>query len=240
VSSSNCCDPWGFHLFRRKADGTFAPRRKVTFARLDLTPAEVQLRGLIGRGHCRPHLLDWDRDGRTDLVLEDGPMSWKLHVGVGPLRGKSEVAVKPFPMPELPDRKPYDFEFADWDGDGRLDVLVAGAYLAGKSGPWLYDIYWYRNTSRPGEPTFDPPVRLLAAPAQSAGWQYEGYAVADRGRSDRPDLVVSVSRNWRRGPDGGWAGDSRLVLFRRKADPTVVTDAGRTRARGGSSPSRRL
>jgi hypothetical protein len=209
VSGSNCCDPWTVHLFLRKADGTFAPRREIKFA-----PPPAERIGVV-RGHYRPHLLDWNRDGRTDLVL-DHSQSWKFQVGAGPLRDKSEVDVKSFPLPQLPDRNPYDFEFADWDGDGLVDVLMAGAYLKTEKGPWLYDIYWLRNVSPRGEPKFEPPVRLLTAPAQSMGWQFDGYAVVDRGRAGRQDLVVSVSKNWQRNPKGGWSNNSQLLLYRRK------------------------
>src|SRR5262249_57161788 len=107
VSGSNCCDPWTVHLFLRKAGGAFAARQEVRFVRLDLTPEQ---REGVMRGHSRPHLLDWDRSGRTDLVLAD-PRSWKLQLGAGPLKGRSEVQVKPFSLPELADRNPYDFQF---------------------------------------------------------------------------------------------------------------------------------
>nr|WP_261363217.1 VCBS repeat-containing protein [Gemmata palustris] len=212
VSGSNCCDPWTVHLFLRKADGTFAARQEITFIRSDMTPKE---RDWVMRGHSQPHLLDWDRDGRTDLVLAD-PQSWKLLVGVGPLKGRSEVTVKPFDLPEVADRKPYDFQFADWDGDGVFDVLFAGGYLSADKTRWLCDLYWCRNASREGQPRFEKPVRLLTAPAQSDGWEYEGFAVADRGRAGHQDLVVSVSKDWKRKPEKGWTNKSQLVHFRRK------------------------
>jgi hypothetical protein len=182
-----------------------------------LTP-EQRERSVLLRGHSRPHLLDWDRDGRIDLV-DGGPLSWKLQVGAGPLGGKSEVELKPFPLPELPDRKPHDFQFADWDGDGMFDVLFADAYMNPEKTRWLYDIYWCRNTSRRGEPRFEPPARLLAAPAQSDRWEYDGYAILNRGQAGRQDLVVSVSKDWKRKPEGGYTNKSQLVLFRRRADP---------------------
>src|SRR5262249_34344785 len=114
-------------------------------------------------------------------------------------------------------------EFADWDGDGALDVLMAGAYLKDpKLGPWLYDIYWLRNTSRRGEPTFEPPVRLLTAPAQSPEGQYTGYAVVDRGPAGPQALVVSVDkRGWR---DGKLTQAGRLWLFRRRPEPPAAPD----------------
>ena len=222
MSGSNCCDPWTVHLFVRKPDGTFAARREVKFAWLDLTPEKRRWRM---RGHSHPHLLDWNRDGRTDLVLDD-PQSWTLRVGVGPLRADAEVGVRPFPLPELADRTPYDVEFTDWDGDGLFDAVLAGAYRESGTGPWLYDLYWCRNTAARGEPKFGPPVRLLTAPAQADGWRFDGYAIRDRGGAGRPDLVVSVSRNWHRQPKRGWTNDSRLWLYRRKAEPPATPDRG--------------
>lgn len=217
VSGSNCCDPWTVHRFLRKPDSILGSRQTVTFARLDMTPEE---REFTMRGHSRPHLFDWDRDGHNDLVLADS-LSWKLQIGAGPLTGKSDVMVKPFPLPQLPDRSPYDFQFADWDGDGVFDVLFASAYLNPERKWWLYDIYWCRNTTRNGQPKFEAPVRLLTAPAQSGEWKYEAYAVVDRGQTGRQDLVVSVTQDWKRMPKGGWINHSQLVLYRRKVEPST-------------------
>ncbi len=211
VSGSNCCDPWTVHLFLRKSDGTWGSRQAITFVRLDMTPEERQF---TMRGHSHPHLFDWNRDGQADLVLVD-PQSWNLKVGSGPLKGKSEVMVKPFPLTEITDRHPYDFQFADWDGDGLFDVLFASSYLNPERTHWLYDIDWCRNTSQNGEPKFEAPVRLLTAPAQSGEWKYEAYAIMDRGRTGTQDLVVSVNKDWKRRPKGGWTNNSQLVLYRR-------------------------
>lgn len=215
VSGSNCCDPWTVHLFLRKPDGTWGSRQTVTFVRLDMTPEE---RLLTMRGHSRPHLLDWNRDGHTDLVLADS-LWWKLQVSAGPLTGKSKVMVNAFPLPELPDRSPYDFQFADWDGDGAFDVLFASGYLNPEKTRWLYDIYWCRNTTRNGEPKFEVPVRLLTAPAQSGEGKYEAYAIVDRGSAGGQDLMVSVTKDWKRMPKKGWGNSSQLVLFQRRGGP---------------------
>jgi hypothetical protein len=171
----------------------------------------------VMNGHSRPHLFDWNRDGQTDLVLADS-LSWNLQVGDGPLEGKSEVMVKPFPLAGLPDRTPHDFQFADWDGDGLFDVLFISGYLNPERTRWLYDIYWCRNTSRKGEPRFEAPVRLFTAPSQSAGWEYADYAIVDRGRAGCQDLVVSACKDWKRKPKGGWTNKSQLVLYRRRAE----------------------
>jgi hypothetical protein len=117
------------------------------------------------------------------------------------------------------------FGFADWDGDGRFDLLAALQCQKGSDavrqdpqkrteGPVSYSIYWFRNTTARGEPTFAPPSRLLTIPAP---WELNGFSVRDRGQGGRLDLVVSVSKNLRPNPkDGYFSVDSQLWLYRRK------------------------
>jgi hypothetical protein len=200
VSGSNCCDPERVFLFLRKPDGSFAARREVRFELPGHDPVYM-----VGQSH--PHLLDWDGDGRTDLVVGQ-PGSWTLSVSAGPLAGKTEVAVKPFALPAVPDAKPWYFAFADWDGDGRFDLLAAVQYRDETDGRWHYGIFWLRNTAAKGEPTFAAPSRLLTIPAP---WESGAFAVVDRGRDGCPDLVVSVSRKRTSGVE------SQLWLYRRKA-----------------------
>ena len=207
VSGSNCCDPWTVHLFLRRADGSFAPRIAIQFDWPELTPSQ---RNLVMRGHSCPHLIDWNRDGRADLVLSD-PRYWNLRIGLRPLAGKTEVPVAPFALPEIPERTPYHFEFADLDGDGNFDLLVVASHLQTRVGPWVYDLYWCRNTTARGEPRFEAPQHLLSLPAP---WEVNGSAVVNRGTG--PDLAVSVTRNWKRQPGHGWTVESLLWLVRAK------------------------
>jgi hypothetical protein len=217
VSGSNCCDPERVFLFLRKPDGSFAPRREVRFKLPGIGPAERDLM----RGTTRPHLLDWDRDGHTDLVI--GHMaSWTLHVSTGPLAGKAEVEVKPFALPAVPDGNPYHFAFADWDGDGQLDLLTAVQNLEPKDRRWNYGVYWFRNTSAAGEPKFAAGSRLLTIPPP---WELDAFAVADWGQDGRSHLVVSMSKNWRRRMEG--PVENQLWLYRRKAEPSAAADPGR-------------
>ncbi len=178
----------------------------------------------VERSHAQPHLVDWNRDGHTNLIL-DGGLTWALQVS-GPLVGQTQIETKRFPITELPNRTPYDIRFTDWDGDGVFDMLFAGAYLNPEKTEWLYDIYWCRNTSRVGAPKFGPPVRLLEAPSQSDGWQYNGFAVRNLGQTGLQELVVSVSKDWVRKPTGGWTNKSRLMLYRRNVAAVAVADGG--------------
>lgn len=207
MSGSNCCDSERVFLFPRRPDGSFAPRQEVRFELPDIDPAYR----LLKRGLSRPHLVDWNRDGHTDLVV-GYPGSWKLYVSAGPLTGKAKVAVKPFALPVIPDASPLHFGFTDWDGDGRLDLLLAVQRQEQKNGPWVQGIYWFRNTSASGEPTFASGSRLLTIPAP---WELMAFAAVDGGRKGHPDLVVSVSK--RRPGSTAWdPPESQVRLYRWK------------------------
>jgi hypothetical protein len=215
------------HLFPRKKDGTFAARQDV---RLKWpAPDRSGPFGGFGRAVTNPHLLDWNRHGHTDLVIgytEGGwhDRQWILYVGAGPLPGKTEVEVKPFALPKVPDAEAVYFGFADWDGDGNFDLLAAVKYQKGSDAaqadqkaskePVSYGIYWFRNTTAKGEPKFAAPSQLLTIPAP---WELDAFAV-DRGPDGRLDLVVSVHKNLRPNKANGYfAVDSQLWRFRRKA-----------------------
>jgi hypothetical protein len=217
------------HLFLRKKDGTFAARQDVRLKLLG--PDRFVLFGGLGSAVTNPHLLDWNRDGHTDLVVgytQAGwhDTQWTLYVGTGPLAGKTEVEVKPFALPKAPDANAVYFGFADWDGDGRLDVLAAVRYQKGSDAarevpqkrtdePVSYAIYWFRNTADKGEPKFAAASQLLTIPAP---WELDGFSVVDRGKGERLDIVVSVSKNIRPNPkDGYFSVDSQLWLYRRRA-----------------------
>src|SRR5262245_21773150 len=109
------------HLFLRKKEGSFAARQDVRF-KLPFNSPGLDL-GLLGfaRAVTNPHLLDWDGDGHTDLVVghTEGWFEgrWTLYVCAGPLAGKTELVAEAFALPAVPDADPVYFAFADWDGD---------------------------------------------------------------------------------------------------------------------------
>jgi hypothetical protein len=215
-------------LFLRNKDGSFAARQDV---RLKLP---VKIPGLnpgelgLARAVTNPHLIDWDGDGHNDLVVghTEGWLGqqWTLYVCAGPLAGKTELTAKAFALPKVPDAEPLYFGFADWDGDGRFDLLVAlrcqkgsdavrGDPLKRTDEPVRYGIYWFRNTATNGEPKFAAASPLLTL---SAPWELDAFTVVDRGQNGRLDLVVSVSKNIRHNPKHGYFDvDSQLWLYRR-------------------------
>jgi hypothetical protein len=215
------------HLFLRKRDGPFAARQEV---RLKL-PVKFQGLAAEGLGLARavtnPHLVDWNRDGHTDLVVghTEGWVEgeWTLYVCPGPLAGKTKLVARAVVLPAVPDAKPVYFGFADWDGDGKVDVLAALRCQKGNDGPVSYGLYWFRNTAARGGPTFAAASRLLTIPAP---WELDAFAVVGRGQDGRLDLVVSVSKglhmNWE---DGSFYAESQLWRYRRKASPNAAAAA---------------
>jgi FG-GAP-like repeat len=210
VSGSNCCDPNGMHLFLRRADGSFAERAYLHFKERQAIK--------YASGTSRPYLVDWDRDGHTDLVIVR-PGIWTFDVALGPLADTKDRTFYPTTSVELPHvdgaPSPIHFAFADWDGDGRMDLLVAvdwGRAFGGR--PGRYSVYWYRNTSDKGPPRFAKASHLLDIPDP---WQLHAFATVDWGGDRLPSLVVSVSKGWKLGEHGRgwWPVTSELRLYRR-------------------------
>jgi len=90
----------------------------------------------IASGCAAPVVADWDGDGLPDLIVgaEDGSVVWFRNEGKRkePKLTAAKTLVPPSPSPWVGDkaRKPGEWgvrarpAVADWDGDGKLDLLV--------------------------------------------------------------------------------------------------------------------
>jgi hypothetical protein len=80
---------------------------------------------------CVPLLLDLDRDGKRDLVLGEWYSSVRLYSNVGtdtnPVFAESVNLVEPDPD-SFSNGNPPRINFADWDGDGDLDMITCDYY----------------------------------------------------------------------------------------------------------------
>src|SRR5262249_5916729 len=124
-------------------------------------------------------LVDWDDDGDLDLLVGcfDGTLFLRRNVGTRTrpafatenewvLLGKKRLRV--------PGGAHANPVIADWEGDGRWDLL-AGSADGG--------VYWYRNVGKRGRPEFAPPVALVAS---HAGAGYGEFL--DAGQVPRPGI----------------------------------------------------
>jgi hypothetical protein len=179
LSGANCCQwPFGFYVFRRRPDGTFAPRKHVN---LRFPPGQfdgfnLPVGGLPGQ--TRVAVADWDGDGVPDLLVLVPTRT--LGIVYGPLKDKDELTVGRL-WPKGSDSSAVadstSFCVADWDGDGLPDLV-----LGCRSG-----VYWMRNVGTRRKPQLGP-ARLLVA---DEGSGVTGIAVADWDGDGRADLVLS-------------------------------------------------
>ncbi len=179
------------YYFPREADGNFGLGRML-----------AAKKGTLKLPHCihLPAAVDWDGDGRMDLLVgaEDGRVWFVRNAGaVGgvpvfdrpvPVRcADAPLRVGALPVPAA----------ADWAGKGRIDVIVGNS--AG-------ELLFLPGLGVPGKPTSGPvhavsaggrKVRVAAGPTGSIQGPSEykfGYtcpAAADWDSDGRPDLLMS-------------------------------------------------
>ena len=149
--------------------------------------------------------MDFDGDGRLDLLSgsnsgdsaafhlfrrkEDGPIA---------LTHEIDFAPKGFVM---------DFAVADWDRDGKPDLLVRQEFLDGKG---KYGIYWYKNLGGAGLPKLAEGKLLV----ETSDTNVEGFCVDDWNGDGWPDLIVTRDVLTPATPDGKqeWRGTVWLYL----------------------------
>jgi hypothetical protein len=186
LSGCSCCDQaFGFFLFRRQKDGSFAAKERIEldyprekFAKF----GEFSPKGL----EAKVAVTDWNADGVPDLLV--GGNTRVLGVAYGPLAGKKTITVERV-WPRGKELLRWMFAnlcVADWDGDGLADLIVGGE-VSEKRG-----VYWLRNVGTKREPRLAEPRPLIIGDTRYGdGSRFvTGFWVADWNADGRPDLIA--------------------------------------------------
>ncbi len=185
-----------FENLGTRREPRYAPGRRLKMA--DGQPLVMDLEMIT------PVAVDWNKDGRPDLIVgdEDGRVAWIENTGkLGEDRAPVFLAPRYFQQEadELKCGALATPVGVDWDGDGDIDLV---------SGNTAGYVMFFENLSGRGveKPKWaaphylevdGKPIRILAGPNGSiqgpceAKWGYTTLSVADWDGDGLPDLVVN-------------------------------------------------
>ena len=147
---------------------------------------------------------DWNGDGVPDLLCT-AAYGQGIVVALGPFKENEPIALSheidftPKPAAQG-EGQVLDFAVADWDRDGKPDLLVRQSLPGGKGG-----IYWYKNLGGPGLTKLDAGKLLLGEQSLDGA---QGFCVCDWNGDGWPDLIVTRSERVAGNREGGqrWRG----------------------------------
>lgn len=181
---SGSYDPGELYLFRGLGGGKFAAReviRDKSGKPILKVPSQKDRVESFGSWVT---LVDWYDRGVLDILVGtfDGMMFLRRNEGTRtkPVYATENewvmVGSKRLRVPGGAHANPV---IADWDGDGRWDIITGSADGG---------VYWYRNIGKPGQPAFAPPVALIP--------KHEGIGYSellDAGQEPRPGIRSQIA-----------------------------------------------
>jgi len=149
-------------------------------------------------------LEDVNGDGKPDIVISnwDGTISILLNKGNGTFGTAKVISSVAALSPHL-----NSLAFADFNGDGKLDIAAASYY----PGNYSNDVYILLGN---GDGTFQAPITTAAAPEYT---YTNTLAAGDFNKDGKPDLLVTLE-----GPCSGWYGSAQYVVLRGNGDGTFT------------------
>jgi hypothetical protein len=174
------------------------------------------------KGPSAPTLVDWNEDGRKDLLVGDG--GGYLHLF---LNTSSSGAPDYSPANRVQaDYQTLDVRsnaspcIVDWNGDGRFDLLVGG---------WSGELFLFLNEGSRGQPVFGKPIKLNDGKLDVGS--DSSPDMADLNGDGKKDLIVGnekgeififLNTGKDQAPQFANAGDKILLKFNDNASPRVL------------------
>ena len=198
-------------------EGSNESPRYGTGIRLKAAGKEIKV-----RGPSAPCLVDWNEDGKKDLLVGDGSGYLNLFLNTG-----SPTS----PDFALPSRVQADYKdldvrskaspcVVDWNGDGRFDLLV---------GSWSGELFLFLNEGTGGQPVFARPIKLNDGKLDVGS--DSSPDMADINGDGKKDLIVGnekgevfifLNMGKDQDPKFGNAGDKIKLKFNDNASPRVL------------------
>lgn len=163
--------PGEVYFFRRLKDGSFAAAEKLT----------EDGEKLLNVGHASTAFAaDWNGDSKLDLIL--GNIKGEVYVARGGEQALMFAAPEKLNAEDTPIEAPGGDSAAvaaDWDADGRLDLIVGSAEG---------HVHWYRNSGTAAQPKLEPGQQLIGE--SPVGWRGdESRRPGDWGLRVKPCVV---------------------------------------------------
>lgn len=152
-----------------------------------------------------PVVVDWNNDGKKDLVVGDDDGYVRLYLNSGTNKDPKFASFTYIKMNSTNLKTSYSAspEVCDLDGDGNKDLVISD---------YSGYVYFYRNTSTDGNPTFTTQERLMAGNNyMHSNSSYARIDVVDWDEDEDLDILVGEF-------------DAYVNLFLNTSNPSAIAE----------------